>query len=315
MYRIGIDIGGTNTHLGLVNDVGKILASINFSTRDYPDIDGYAATIAFNVRALLRKEGIAQHEVEGIGIGAPNGNIHNGCIEHAPNLAFKGVVPLADMIRTFFPSWKVLLTNDANAAALGEKLYGKAKEEDDFIMITLGTGVGSGIFSHGKLIYGHDGFAGEIGHMIIEVEGRNCGCGRQGCLETYASASGMVATTKELLSGSYVDSSLRMISGELESRHIAEAAASGDDLALRIIDFTAKKLAFALSNAVAVTSPAVIYLFGGMANAGDLLMHPLKGFFEEYLLNVYKGKIRLERSGLPGADAAVLGAAAILAKH
>lgn len=310
--RIGIDIGGTNTILGLVSVDGKIRCTRRFSTRDYVDAEAFAAALAFNVRSLLKEAGIPQHEVEGIGIGAPNGNIHKGTIEHAPNLAFKGIVPLAGMIREFFPSWKVLLTNDANAAALGERLFGKAAAEDHFLFITLGTGVGSGVFSHGKLVYGHDGFAGEVGHMIVEENGRKCGCGRHGCLETYASATGMVRTAKELLKEAQAVSTLAQMEEILEARHISEAAAAGDELAKQVVDFSAKKLALALANAVMMTSPAVIYLFGGMANAGELLFRPLRAYFEEHLLNVFKGKVRIEKSALPGSDAAVLGAAALL---
>jgi len=263
---------------------------------------------------LLTQTGLTPDAVRGMGLGAPNGNYWRGTIEYAPNLAFKGIVPLVDMLQPHFPGWEIRLTNDANAAALGEKLFGKAREVDDFIIITLGTGVGSGIFSGGKLVYGHDGFAGEVGHMIIEENGRLCGCGRKGCLETYASATGMVRTAREMLArpGGGTSSLMKVPPDVLEARHISEAASVGDRLALDILDYTAGRLGLALANAVAVTSPEVIYLYGGMAAAGELLLRPLRRALEANLLEVFRGKVRLEQSGLPEGDAAILGAAALI---
>jgi glucokinase len=321
MLTLGVDIGGTNTRIGLVYDGGKIIADASFKTQDYAEAEEYANALANQIKRLLYDYGIEACSIGGLGIGAPNGNYFKGTIEFAPNLKWRGIVPLTDMLEYRFPLWGIRLTNDANAAALGERMFGKAGEVDDFIMITLGTGVGSGVFSGGRLIYGHDGFAGEIGHSLVEPGGRLCGCGREGCLEAYASASGIVKTAKELMKtremkafllGKVSSSLLEEIKGELEARHIGEAALQGDYLAQETFNITAGKLAFALANAVTVTSPEVIYLFGGIAAAGDALMKPLREGLERQLLQIYKGKIRIEWSGLPPGDAAILGAAALV---
>lgn len=311
-YTVGIDIGGTGTKLGLVDSKGKVVASASINTQEYVEAAEFVAALAFQVRRLVSGAGISQSEVKGIGIGAPNGNFHKGTIEYPPNLSFKGVTPLADMLREFYPTWEVKLTNDANAAALGEKTYGKAKKVNDFIIITLGTGLGSGIFSGGQLVYGHDGFAGELGHVIVEPGGRKCGCGRQGCLETYASATGLTRTYVELLEMEGRMNEVDHYPGSITAHGIAEAAGKGEKLALEAFWLTGSRLGLALANAVAVTSPEVIYLFGGLAASGELLMEPLRQAFETNLLNIYKGKVRLEISGLPGSDAAILGAAALL---
>lgn len=321
MFTLGVDIGGTNTRVGMVDEKGKIIADVGFKTQSFARAEDFADALASQIFLLLEQMKIDVAFIRGLGIGAPNGNFFNGTIEFAPNLKWQGIVPLVKMLKGHFPSWQIRLTNDANAAALGEKIFGKAREVNDFIMITLGTGVGSGIFSGGRLIYGHDGFAGEIGHSLVEPGGRLCGCGRRGCLEAYASASGIVRTAKELLEtremkafllGKVSSSLLEDIKGELEARHIGEAALQGDLLAGNAFKITAEKLAFALANAVTVTSPKVIYLFGGVAAAGDALLHPLKEALERQLLQIYKGKIRIEWSGLPPGDAAILGAAAIV---
>ncbi|HRY98654.1 MAG TPA: ROK family protein [Bacteroidales bacterium] len=313
MYTVGVDIGGTTTKLGLVEEGGRVLSSSAFNTADQADAQAFAATLAFQVRRLVAGAEIAQAAVKGIGIGAPNGNFHKGTIEYPPNLSFKGITPLVAMMKAYFPSWEIRLTNDANAAALGEKVYGKAKDVDDFIVITLGTGLGSGIYVEGRLVYGHDGFAGELGHVIVEPGGRACGCGRQGCLETYASATGLVRTYQELVEKQTgISGDLSQEPEEHTARGIAEAAERGDSLALETFLLTATRLGLALANAVAVTSPRVIYLFGGLTAAGELLMAPLQEAFDAHLLNVYQGKVRLEISGLPGSEAAILGAAALL---
>lgn len=313
MFTLGVDIGGTNTRVGMVDEKGKIIADVGFKTQSFARAEDFADALASEAFLLLEQMKIDVDSIRGLGIGAPNGNYFNGTIEFAPNLKWQGIVPLVKMLEGHFPVWQIRLTNDANAAALGEKIFGKAREVNDFIMITLGTGVGSGIFSGGRLIYGHDGFAGEIGHSVVEPGGRPCGCGRKGCLEAYASASGIVRTARALMESGKVSSSLlNNVQGELQAKHIGEAALQGDLLAGNVFKFTADKLAFALSNAVTVTSPEVIYLFGGVAAAGDALMEPLREALETQLLQIYKGKIRIEWSGLPPGDAAILGAAAII---
>ena len=314
MFTLGVDIGGTNTRVGIVDEKGKIIADAGFKTQSSARAEDFADTLASQIFLLLEQMKIDVASIRGLGIGAPNGNFFNGTIEFAPNLKWQGIVPLVKMLEGHFPSWQIRLTNDANAAALGEKLFGKAREVNDFLMMTLGTGVGSGVFSGGRLIYGHDGFAGEIGHSVVEPEGRPCGCGRRGCLEAYASASGIVRTAQSLLERGKVSSSLLCdVEGNLEAKHIGEAATAGDLIALKTLEMTADKLAFALSNAVTVTSPEAIYLFGGVAAAGDALLNPLREAFENQLLPIYRGKIRIEWSGLPPGDAAILGAAAIIA--
>jgi glucokinase len=249
----------------------------------------------------------------GIGIGAPNGNYYNGTIEFAPKLEWKGIIPVVQLMKKHFPSVSVVLTNDANAAAIGEMIYGYAKEEKDFIMITLGTGVGSGIVSGGRLIYGHDGFAGEIGHTIYDPNGRLCGCGRKGCLETYASASGIVKTAVELLKKTDTPSELRKFkTEEITAKMIGEAANLGDEIAIETFEITTRILGLKLADSVAHTSPSSIYIFGGVAKAGNELMKPLKRHFENSLLEIYRNKIKIRLSGLPENDAAILGAAALI---
>jgi glucokinase len=248
-------------------------------------------------------------EIIGMGIGAPNGNYYTGTIDFAPNLKWEGVVHLVDLFKKHF-NFPVYLTNDANAAAIGERIYGAAKGIDDFVMVTLGTGLGSGFVVNGNLVYGHDGFAGELGHTIVEKNGRTCGCGRKGCLETYASASGIVRTAKEILENS--NSSLLSDLNEITSKSIASAAIEGDQLALDIFDYTAEKLGFSLANTVAISSPKLIVLFGGLAQSGDLIIKPTKNYMEDYLLNIYKNKVDIVQSKLKASDAAILGASALV---
>lgn len=250
--------------------------------------------------------------LKGVGIGAPNGNYFTGTVKFAPNMRWKGEVRVAKL---FYKNLgvKSVLTNDANAAALGEMLFGKAKNIKDFLFITLGTGLGSGIVANGQLIYGHDGFAGELGHVVIDRKGRKCGCGRQGCLETYASATGIKKTYQELLE-------INNISSEFHpdthgSNYIYEKAIRGEKEAIEAFDYTACMLAFGLVNSVVYTSPKVIYLFGGLSQAGELLLKPLRAYFEQNLLNIYQDKIAIEISGLPNNDAAILGAASLLWKE
>lgn len=312
MIRIGIDIGGTSTTIGIVTQDGRIMDRVQLGTREYDDPNQFCEAIATSVNHLLYDQGIPIDQMRGIGIGAPNGSFFSGCIEHAPNLRFKGVVPLVQILQPFFPDTNIVLTNDANAAALGEKEFGIAKEMNDFIMITLGTGVGSGIVSNGEVVYGHDGFAGEIGHTILYPNGRLCGCGRQGCLETYASAGGMVKTAIELLESGETSVLENIPITSLRAHDIGMAAQEGDPLALKVFDQTATHLALALANAVAHTRPEAIILFGGVTNAGSVLMDPLRAHFEEFLLSIYKKKVKLLISLLPGENAAILGAASLV---
>lgn len=308
---IGIDIGGTNTKIGIVDDEGNFRAETNISTTDYPEIEDYIEALSSTINECL--ETISENFVlKGIGIGAPNGNYYNGCIEHAANLSWKGKVPIADMLNKKFHV-PVLLTNDANAAAIGEMIYGGAKGLKHFIVITLGTGLGSGIVVDGKLVYGHDGYAGEIGHVVVNHEGRPCGCGRKGCLETYASATGIKRTALELLKNNSDESLLRGLKeDELTSKKIHEAAQEGDKVALEAFDFTAKILGRKLADAVTYTSPEAIFLFGGLALAGDYILMPTQKYMEESMLSMFKGKVKLKISGLMGKNAAILGAAALI---
>lgn len=308
---IGIDIGGTNISYGIVSQDGKVLLKESFPIRKFSTADIFVDFITKEIETSLTKID-SPYTVEGIGIGAPNGNFFTGAIENAPNLEWEGRIPLAEMLnkKTSYPSF---LTNDANAAAIGEMIYGNAKGLKDFFMITLGTGVGSGFVANGKLILGHDGFAGELGHTIYDPNGRKCNCGRCGCLETYTSATGIVRTAKEFLESSNEESLLRQHNpDEITSKMIYEAAIEKDSLALKTFKYTGFVLGFALANAVAITSPEKIFLFGGLANAGELIFAPTKKSMEENLLSNFQNKVELKQSGLPENDAAILGAAALV---
>jgi len=304
---IGIDIGGTNTVFGIVDENGNCLAQNAIKTSNYPQVSEFVAVVSKEVNVLI--DSLDYTEIIGMGIGAPNGNYYTGTIDFAPNLKWEGVVHLVDLFKKHF-NFPVYLTNDANAAAIGERIYGAAKGIDDFVMVTLGTGLGSGFVVNGNLVYGHDGFAGELGHTIVEKNGRTCGCGRKGCLETYASASGIVRTAKEILENS--NSSLLSDLNEITSKSIASAAIEGDQLALDIFDYTAEKLGFSLANTVAISSPKLIVLFGGLAQSGDLIIKPTKNYMEDYLLNIYKNKVDIVQSKLKASDAAILGASALV---
>lgn len=314
-YSIGIDIGGTNTGFGLVDEKGNIISTTSISTKDFNIVENYLDEIVKHI-ILLIERCEDKSLLKGVGIGAPNGNYYNGTIEHAPNLKFHGIIPVKEYIETKLKGkgydLKVTLTNDANAAAIGEMIYGGAKGIKNFIMITLGTGVGSGIVVDGKVVYGADGFAGEVGHTIVQPEGRMCGCGRRGCVETYSSVTGLRKTALELINNTKTKSSLREITQEnIGGKAIYNAAINGDKLALKCFEITAKMLAIGMANAVAVTSPEKIFLFGGLTKAGDLLMTPLKKYFEESLFVVFQNKIDLEISHLDENTAAILGAAAL----
>ena len=312
-----IDIGGTNTAIGLVDREGKIFAKSAISTTAFPDpkelVDAAAKKISGLLASAATEYGWASADIplSGIGIGAPNGNYFNGTIEFAPNLKWKGVVPLARLF-TERMNIKAVLTNDANAAALGEMYFGGAKWMKDFIFVTLGTGLGSGIVVDGRLVYGHDGFAGEMGHIIVMQHGRLCGCGRRGCLEQYCSASGIVKTYFEILKNSGVDYAKAINSENVDARTLYEMALRGDENAFYAFNYTGEMLGFALSNSVAYTSPQAIFLFGGLAQAGELLFNPAIISFEKNLLNIYRNKIKILPSSLPENDAAILGAASLI---
>lgn len=309
-YVVGMDIGGTNTVFGVVDSRGNVLASDSIKTQEYDEIEAYVDAVCKKLIPLLQQFGGAE-KFKGMGVGAPNGNYYKGTIEFAPNLPWKGVVPLAAMFEDKL-GIPTALTNDANAAAIGEMTYGAARGLRDFIMITLGTGVGSGIVVNGQLVYGHDGFAGELGHVIVERDGRICGCGRKGCLETYCSATGVARTAREFLVARSEPSLLREIPAEeIVSKDVYDAAIKGDKLAQDIFEYTGKILGRALADFIAFSSPEAIILFGGLAKAGDLIMKPIQKAMDENVLKIYAGKTKLLLSQLKDADAAVLGASAL----
>lgn len=311
-YVVGIDIGGTNTVFGIVDARGNVLASSSIKTQRHQQFDDYIAELHEELSKLI-EENCGIERVKGIGVGAPNANYYTGNIEHAANLPWKGIIPLAEVMSNKF-GVPVALTNDANAAAIGEMTYGAARGMKDFIMITLGTGVGSGIVSNGHLIYGHDGFAGELGHVIIRREnGRLCGCGSKGCLETYTSATGVARTAREFLeTRSNEDSLLRKIALEsITSKDVFDAAQDGDQIAKDVFAFTGQVLGEALADFVKFSSPEAIILFGGLAKSGDLLMKPLRQSMEDNLMPIFKGKVKLLFSEMKDADAAILGASAL----
>lgn len=310
-YAIGIDIGGTNTVFGVVDKRGHIIAQGSIKTAAHKEINEYVTNLSSTLQEVIDQVGGADN-IKGIGVGAPNGNFFTGCIEFAPNLPWKGLIPLAQMLsdRIKVP---VSLTNDANAAAIGEMTYGAARGMKDFIVITLGTGVGSGIVVNGQLVYGHDGFAGELGHTTIRrTNGRLCGCGRKGCLETYTSATGVARTAKEFLTSRKDESILRNVNiDEITSKDVAEAAQQGDTLAKEIFEYTGQILGEAFADFVAFSSPEAIILFGGLTKAGSLIFNPVKRHMEESMLPIFRNKVKLLMSELKESDAAVLGASAL----
>lgn len=312
-YAIGIDIGGTNTKFGIVNHRGEILCTGKISTTDYPKIDDFVKQLEVELNPLIEKFG-GSKLIKGIGVGAPNGNFYTGTIEYAPNLLWKGIVPIAELISEQFNK-PCTLTNDANAAAVGEMTYGAARGMKDFIMITLGTGVGSGIIANGQLILGHDGFAGELGHTIIRPGGRyHPGTGSHGCLEMYASATGIAITAKEIIErNETVSTLLRGYKEEdITSKIVYEAAMKGDEVAKEIFEFTGKILGEALANFVMFSSPEAIILFGGVTKAGKLIMDPVKEHMNKNLLPIFRDKVKLIFSELKESDAAILGASALV---
>ena len=309
---VGIDIGGTGTKFGIVDRNGNVLFSSEISTKKHLQVETFIDDLYDNLIVLIKKAG-GLGRIKGIGVGAPNGNFYTGTIEYAPNLPWKGIIPLAKMIEDKFQQ-PVTLTNDANAAAIGEMMYGAAQGMKDFIMITLGTGVGSGIVANGQLIYGHDGFAGELGHTIVIPDGRlHPGTGKKGSLESYASATGVTNTAIEVLAKSTEPSLLREVpKDDMNSKAVFEAAIQGDKLALEIFEYTGKILGLALANAVMFSSPEAIILFGGLTKAGDLILKPTRDHMEANLIQIFQNKVKILVSHLKESDAAILGASALV---
>ena len=310
-YVVGMDIGGTNTVFGIVDQRGNVLATDSIKTQAYVKIEEYVDAVCEKLIPLIDSVG-GVDKIKGMGVGAPNGNYYNGTIEFAPNLPWKGVIPLAAMFeeKVGVPT---ALTNDANAAAIGEMTYGAARGMKDFIMITLGTGVGSGIVINGQLVYGHDGFAGELGHVVVRREnGRLCGCGKTGCLEAYASATGVARTARELLEATDRKSVLRNMPAEsITSKDVFEAAMEGDELAKEIFAFTGNMLGEALADFIAFSSPEAIVLFGGLTRSGDLIMKPVVESMNANVMPQWRNKIKVVFSQLKESDAAILGASAL----
>ncbi len=312
-YVIGLDLGGTNSVFGIVDSRGDIKATTAIKTQIYKDVNEYVDASVEALQAIIDQVGGIDN-IKAMGIGAPNGNYYTGTIEFAPNLSWghNGIVPLADFFSKKL-GIPVALTNDANAAAIGEMTYGVARGMKNFIMITLGTGVGSGIVVNGQLVYGCDGFAGELGHTIIRREnGRVCGCGREGCLEAYCSATGVARTAREFLNTTEEPSVLRDMNPEdITSLDVSIAAGNGDKLAQHVYEFTGELLGEACADFAAFSSPEAFIFFGGLTKAGDLLMKPLKESYDKHVLNIFKNKAKFLISGLDGSSAAVLGASAV----
>lgn len=310
-YVIGMDMGGTNTVFGIVDTRGNVVAKSAIKTGHHTDVNLYVDDIYAELSKLIEAAG-GIDKIKGIGVGAPNGNYYTGNIEFAPNLPWKGIVPFAKLMSDRF-GVPAALTNDANAAAVGEMTYGIARGMKNFIMITLGTGVGSGIIIDGKVVYGHDGFAGELGHVnVMRNNGRLCGCGKSGCLETYASATGVARSAREILGTSTKESLLRNTPMDsITSKDVYDAAMEGDEVAKEIFSYTGKILGEAFADFVAFSAPEAIVLFGGLSKAGDLIMNPIKENMEKNLLPIWKGKVKVLFSELKEADAAILGASAL----
>ena len=310
-FVIGMDMGGTNTVFGVVDARGNVVSKSAIKTGNHTDVNLYIQDLYTELIKLIDAAG-GVDKFKGIGVGAPNGNYYTGNIEFAPNLPWKGVVPFAQLMSDKF-GIPTALTNDANAAALGEMTYGVARGMKHFIMITLGTGVGSGIIIDGKLVYGHDGFAGELGHVTaIRNNGRLCGCGKSGCLETYASATGVARSAREILETSSKVSLLRNIAVEsITSKDVFDAAMQGDEVAKEIFNYTGKILGECLADFVAFSAPEAIVLFGGLTKAGDLILNPIVENMEKNLLPIWRGKVKVLFSELKEADAAILGASSL----
>ena len=312
-YVIGLDLGGTNSVFGIVDSRGDIKATTSIKTQGYGDNPQAYVDASVEALQIIIDQVGGIDKIKAMGIGAPNGNYYNGTVEFAPNLEWgrDGVVPLAKMFSDKL-GIPVALTNDANAAAIGEMAYGVARGMKNVIVITLGTGVGSGIVINGQLVYGSDGFAGELGHVIVKENGRLCGCGRRGCLETYCSATGVARSAREFLTNSDEPSLLRELDpAKITSYDVSVAASKGDKLANDIYEFTGRMLGEACANFAAFSSPEAFIFFGGLTKAGDLIMNPIKKAYDETVLKIYKGKAKFLVSGLDGSSAAVLGASAV----
>ena len=308
---LGVDIGGTNTKFGLVNHRGEILDKGSIRTDEFEKVEDFIEALYNKVKPLI-DEYCTERQFDGIGVGAPNANYYRGTIEQAPNLRWKGIVPFAELMTAKF-GVPCKMTNDANAAALGEMMFGAARGMKDFIMITLGTGVGSGIISNGQLIYGHDGFAGELGHTIVKPGGRkHWSTGSEGSLEAYASATGISITAKKMRA-EFPDSMLNDYPEEkIDSRVVHDCALKGDPTAIEVFRYTGQKLGEALANFVMFSSPEAILLFGGVIKAGDFILKPTKLHMERNLLPIFRNKVKLVFSELDEADAAILGASALV---
>lgn len=308
---VGIDVGGQTTKIGVVDSMGTVLAQTVIRTDTYTEIAPYIAELAEAVNKVIKDSG-KEDKIRGVGVGAPNGNYYTGTIENAPNLLWgRQKVEFAKLLSEAMGGIPVALTNDANAAAVGEMTYGAAKGMKNFIMITLGTGVGSGIVINGEVLYGHDGFAGELGHTsAVRNNGRTCGCGKTGCLETYASATGVARTAREWLELSDEPSVLRSLD-KIASKDVYDAAKEGDKLALKIFDFTGRILGRSFADFIAFSAPEAIVLFGGLARAKEFLTAPIEEAMNENVLPLWKNKVKLVFSQLKESDAAILGASAL----
>ena len=308
---VGIDIGGTLTKVGLADREGNLYGHLDFPTTDFKKFDDYLGEIGRQI-AFLKTQVKGEFEVLGAGIGAPNANFYRGTIEHAANLIWKEVLPIADKFKELF-DLPVYVTNDANAAAIGEMVYGNAAGMKDFMVITLGTGLGSGIVSNGQLVYGHDSQAGELGHVLIKEGGRQCGTGRRGCLEAYVSSTGIKRNVFSLLADSLEESEMRNYSfRDLHGEVITKAAENGDPIALKAFKMTGNILGKQLANFVAFSHPEAIFLLGGLAKSGKWIFDPTQESLETHLLPFYQGKVKLLPSGMIGKNAAILGAAALV---
>ena len=310
-YAIGIDIGGTNTDMGLVREDGHIVAHANIPTNAYTKLEPYVKDMMDSINKLMSENNVK--EIEGIGIGAPNGNFYTGCVDNAPNLTIKGVLNFEAEIHKYMQV-PVVLSNDANAAAYGELVYGGAKGMQHFIMFTLGTGVGSGIVIDGKLVHGSTGAAGELGHAILIPDGRQCSCGRKGCLETYTSARGIVQTFCEMrkAAADYNGKLKDVADKDVTSKMIGDAANDGDPIALKTYEKTGELLGIAVANSVTFSAPEAIFLMGGPTKVGEPLLRPLRESFNKHLLNIYEGTCDIRMSQLNANEVAVLGAAALI---
>lgn len=312
-YVVGIDVGGQTSKLGIVDARGNVLARRVIRTDTFgTDADAYISALADAVKAIIAESG-KEGCIRGIGVGAPNGNYYTGEVAFAPNIAWAAnqAVPFSAMLTKKVGGIPVSLTNDANAAAVGEMTYGVARGMKNFIMITLGTGVGSGIVINGQLVYGHDGFAGELGHVcVVRHNGRQCGCGRTGCLEAYCSAMGVARTAREWLEMSDEPSVLRSIDN-ITSKDVYDAAKEGDKLALKIFDYTGTLLGTAFSDFVAFSAPEAIVLFGGLARSREFIDAPINKALNENVLKIWKNKVKIIYSSLKESDAAILGASAL----